>query len=261
VTEASSVTLSSSDANAQLFFTTDGSSVIDAGLPSDTAKLFTDPIPITQRTTLHLMAIDRAGNYTLAEGEYAPPTAVVPDAPTNLTATAGQEQATLRWASTDTSITGYGVQVYQGNTPVFAQLRETPNKTLTVTGLTAGTTYTFTVKARNSAGYGAESAKSAPFTPTAVTDRITIGTARWKSGDFRVTGTASVVGRTVSVRTGSAGGPILGSALVTAAAPPATGGEYDIRLRNGAAPPTNPGSIWVTSNGDGVAGPFTVSNR
>jgi hypothetical protein len=262
VVEASSVTLSSTDANAQLFFTADGSSVIDGGLPSDSAKLVTGPIEITKLTTLHLMAIDRAGNFTIAEGQYQPPAVDKPAAPTDLTATAGQEQATLRWASTDTSITGYGVQIYQGSTPVGA-LRETPNKTLTVTGLTAGTAYTFTVKAQNSAGYGDESGKSTPFTPTAVTERVTIGTARWKSGEFRVTGTASVVGRTVSVRTGSATGPVIpgASALVTAAAPPATGGDYDIRVRNGAAPATNPGTIWVTSNGGGVAGPFTVSNR
>jgi Fibronectin type III domain len=37
-------------------------------------------------------------------------------------------------------------------------LRETPKKTLTVAGLTAGKTYTFTVKAQNTVGYGAESA-------------------------------------------------------------------------------------------------------
>jgi hypothetical protein len=35
---------------------------------------------------------------------------------------------------------------------------------------------------------------------------------------------------------------------------------YDIPLRNGAAPATNPGRIWVTSDGGGVAGPFTVAN-
>ena len=51
-----------------------------------------------------------------------------------------------------------------------------------------------------------------------------------------------------------------GTQQVVAAAPPATGGEYDFRLRNGAAPATNPGSIYVESDGGGVAGPFTVAN-
>jgi hypothetical protein len=235
-----SVTVSSDTANAQLFFTTGNTPVIDAGLPSDAAKLITGPIAITQPTTLHLLAIDRAGNFDVAQGDFAPPTAVKPNAPTSLTATAGQEQATLKWTATDATITGYGVQLYDAAGPVGA-LRETPDKTLTVTGLTAGKAYTFTVKAKNGAGYGAESTKSAPFTPTQVTDQLTIATAKWKAGDFRVTGTASVVGKTVSVRTGSATGPVLGGALVTAAAPPATGGVYDVRLRNAAAGTSNPG--------------------
>jgi hypothetical protein len=259
VVETDSVTLSSPDANAQLFFTTDGSPVISGGLPTDTAKLYNGPIAITQRTTLHMMAIDRAGNFTLVDGDYAPPLAVAPDAPTKLTATAGQEQATLKWSASDPTITTYGVQLYDDAGPVGA-LRETPDKTLTVTGLTAGKAYTFTVKAKNSAGYGPESPKSAPFTPSRVTDQITITRATWKSGDFRVDGTASKVGETVSVRTGSATGPVLGAAAVTAAAPPATGGVYSVRLRNAAAGTSNPGKIWVTSTGGGVAGPFTVAN-
>jgi hypothetical protein len=259
VVQTDSVTVTSDTANAQLFFTTGNTPVIDAGLPSDAAKLITGPIAITQPTTLHLLAIDRAGNFDVAQGDFAPPTAVKPNAPTSLTATAGQEQATLKWTASDATITGYGVQLYDAAGPVGA-LRETPDKTLTVTGLTAGKAYTFTVKAKNGAGYGAESAKSAPFTPTQVTDQLTIATAKWKAGDFRITGTASVVGKTVSVRTGSATGPVLGSALVTAAAPPATGGVYDVRLRNAAAGTSNPGKIWVTSTGGGVAGPFTVAN-
>ena len=89
----------------------------------------------------------------------------------------------------------------------------------------------------------------------------TISRAQWKPGDLRVEGTASKVGETVSVRTDSATGPVLGSAVVTAAAPPATGGEYAVRLRNTAAGTSNPGRVWVTSTGGGVAGPVTVANR
>jgi len=40
----------------------------------------------------------------------------------------------------------------------------------------------------------------------------------------------------------------------------ATGGVYDLRFRNGAAPATNPGRIYVISSIGGVAGPFTVAN-
>jgi hypothetical protein len=41
---------------------------------------------------------------------------------------------------------------------------------------------------------------------------------------------------------------------------PATVNDYSVRVRNGAAPPTNPGTIYVTVPGGGVAGPFTVAN-
>jgi hypothetical protein len=134
---------------------------------------------------------------------------------------------------------------------------------MTVGELTAGTGYFFTVKAKNASGYGLESDKVGPLTPTAVTDHVTIGVARWKTGDFRVTGTGSVVGATVTVHPQLDGAidtsRSLGSAAVVSVGAP-TGGEYDVRLRNGAAPTTNPGRIYVKSTGGGVAGPFVVAN-
>ena len=39
-----------------------------------------------------------------------------------------------------------------------------------------------------------------------------------------------------------------------------TANAFDIRLRTGAAPATNPGRIFIKSSGGGVAGPFTVTN-
>ena len=45
--------------------------------------------------------------------------------------------------------------------------------------------------------------------------------------------------------------------MVTAAV---TAGAWDLRLRNGAAPRTNPGTVHVDSNLGGTAGPFTVTN-
>jgi hypothetical protein len=40
---------------------------------------------------------------------------------------------------------------------------------------------------------------------------------------------------------------------------PSAIGDYSLRLRNNAAPPTNPGQITVESSSGGKAGPFTVS--
>ena len=105
----------------------------------------------------------------------------------------------------------------------------------------------------------AAGAKSDDVLVTPTVDQVTIGTAKWKTGDFRVTGTGSFVGATVIIHSGSLAGPVLGSFPVTAAAPPATVGDIDARLRNAAAPATRPTTISIESNQGGTAGPFTVS--
>ncbi len=97
---------------------------------------------------------------------------------------------------------------------------------------------------------------------TPSSDRVTIGTAKWKSNDFRVTGTSSTVGGTVTLRSApDATGKVTvyGQATVTAAAPPEVGGVWDFRLRTG-VPTTNPGRVFADSNRGGTAGPFTVAN-
>ena len=64
------------------------------------------------------------------------------------------------WASTDTSITAYTVKTYTaaatGGTGVASP--DTPNKALTVTGLTNNTQYWFTVTPKNANGAGTEPA-------------------------------------------------------------------------------------------------------
>ena len=261
LTEARFVTLTS-EANADMYYTTDGSPVIAAGLPSDTAKLYTAPIAITAQTELRFAAFDRAGNFSQGSGTFVPPAQAAPAvAPTLGASTAGQESVTLKWnAIADDSVTGYGVQLYNNTTGLtVGPVRETADRSLTITELTAGTPYSFTVKAKNGGGFGPASARSSALTPSALTDRVTIATAKWKAGDFRVTGSGSFVGATVTIRSGSATGPILGTGPVTAAAAPATGGVYDLRFRNGQAPATRPATIYVVSSQGGVAGPFAVA--
>ncbi|WP_395400668.1 fibronectin type III domain-containing protein [Arthrobacter sp. UC242_113] len=94
-----------------------------------------------------------------------------------------------------------------------------------------------------------------------VTDRVTIGVAQWRTGDLRIDGTSSVVGGTVTLHVGGPSGRVLGQAAITAAAAPATGGVYSLRLRNAAAGTTNPGTVWVESTLGGTAGPKAVANK
>jgi hypothetical protein len=268
--EASSVSVSS---DGDIFYTTGEDLVIAGGVPSDSAKPYTGPIAITGPTTLHVASFDDAGNYTVTDGEYLPPAGtgepapdpVPPATPTGLTATAGQGSVTLRWDAGDTSVTGYQVTVYEGGVALTAQPAETTARTQTVSGLAPGTEYGFTVKAM--AGHlASDESAQVTATPDAVTDTVTIGSARWKSGEFRVSGTGSVPGATITLHyvnaDGTAGAAIpRATATVVAAVPPEVGGDWGIRLRDNAAPATNPGRIIAKSSNGGQAGPFTVSNR
>jgi hypothetical protein len=97
-----------------------------------------------------------------------------------------------------------------------------------------------------------------------VTDTVTIGTAKWKNGDFRVTGSGSAVGAFLEVRNANATGTgpgttVLARGQVEPPVAPATVGTYDIRARNANAPATNPVKIFVVSENNGVAGPFNVA--
>jgi kumamolisin len=94
------------------------------------------------------------------------PPAMVPGAPSGVTAVAGDASASVSWtapADNDSPISSYTVRASPGLTTVTAPSRQT---TATVHGLTNGTTYTFTVTATNRVGTGQASAPSNPVTPS-----------------------------------------------------------------------------------------------
>ena len=263
---ASLVTLSSNEPNTAIYYTTDGKPAVEGDLPTDDAMLYAGPIAITDPTNLRWVGIDAAGNtdVTGAFGTYQPAAATVqpPAAPTSLIATPGQGSVTLKWTSTDTTVKGFTVQAFAAGAP-YGDPIDTTDKTVTVKPLTSGSSFTFTVTAKN-AGGETTSAPSTPVTPLAVTDTISISTAKFKAGsDFRVTGSGSVVGPTITLHLVNANGSI-GAAIpnalttVTAAAAPAIG-TWEIRLRNGNVPPTNPVRVIAKSSSGGVTAPFTVT--
>jgi hypothetical protein len=96
-----------------------------------------------------------------------------PGAPTNVTATAGVESATVRWTAPATGgpPTKYVVTPYIGTTaqPATTITGTPPDTSATLTGLTAGQAYTFKVTASNPAGDGPASAASSAVTPTGST--------------------------------------------------------------------------------------------
>ena len=86
-------------------------------------------------------------------------------APTSVSATAGNGQATVSWAAVPGEITGYSVTASPGGATCDA----TSSTTCTVTGLTNGTSFTFTVTAGNEFGIGPDSTPSNAVTPVAPT--------------------------------------------------------------------------------------------
>ena len=129
--------------------------------------------------------------------------ATKPSKPTNLVATAGDQQVALSWADpSDSTISKYQYQQRTGNTwggwidiPTSAP-GETNATSYTVTGLTNGTAYRFRIRAVNSAGNSPQSEATPTVRPQAsadttgptistiaVTSSVPSGQAGYKIGD------------------------------------------------------------------------------
>jgi hypothetical protein len=109
----------------------------------------------------------------------------VPGAPHIGTPTAAAAAAKVYWAAPTSdggaAVTSWTVRAYRGTTLVKSATATAGARSLTITGLSNGTAYTFTVAARNAAGPGPLSGKSAAVTPrtTPSAPRITsVGAGR-----------------------------------------------------------------------------------
>src|SRR5260221_28957 len=123
-----------------------------------------------------LFILNNQGTPSVASiiGINQPTTPVVPSAPTGVTATAGNGTASVSWAAPNdgnSPITSYTVTPYIGSaaqTPTVVT-GSPPATSAAISGLTNGTTYTFSVTATNAVGTGPASAASNAVTPVAPT--------------------------------------------------------------------------------------------
>jgi uncharacterized repeat protein (TIGR02543 family) len=119
--------------------------------------------------------------------------ATKPDAPSNVSATAGNTQATVSWtapSSGGADITGYTVTASNGG----GSCTTTGGTSCVVTGLTNGTSYTFTVTATNAIGTSNASSASSAVTPAIATYTVTFnsnGGSSVSNGSFPDGGTVS----------------------------------------------------------------------
>ena len=131
------------------------------GLTASTAYTFT------------VKAKDVAGNVSVASNTASITTlaatdTTVPTAPTSLTASGTTQTTTnLSWTAATDNVAVTGYDVYKGATLIGSTTTVT---TFAVTGLTASTAYTFTVKAKDAAGNVSVASNTASITTLAATD-------------------------------------------------------------------------------------------
>jgi len=158
----------------------------------------------------------------------------VPGMPTGVSATAGNAQATVNFTA-PASDGGSPITSYTVTSNPEGKTASGTSSPITVTGLTNGTPYTFSVKATNAIGTGRASSPSNSVTPATVPGAPTIGTATAGNAQATVTFTPPA----------SNGGSPITSYTVTSS----PGGI----TKTGAASP-----ITVTGLTNGTAYTFTV---
>ena len=242
------VTATAGNTQATVSFTapaSDGGSAITSytvtSIPgSYTATGTGSPITVTGLTngTAYVFRVtaDNAIGSSIASAASSPVTpATVPGAPTGVTATGGNAQATVSFTAPSSTggspITSYTVTSNPGSKTATGT-----GSPITVTGLTNGTAYTFTVTAANAIGSGGASSASSAVTPVTVPDAPTGATATDGNAQAAVSFTAPA----------SDGGSAITS--------------YTVRSSPGSKTATGTGSpMTVTGLTNGTAYTFTVT--
>jgi len=133
-----------------------------------TASGSSSPITVSGLTngtsyTFTVQATNGVGTGSASSASSAVVPGAVPDAPTSVSAVAGNRKATVSFtapSSNGSTITSYTVTASPGGATGSGS-----SSPITVSGLTNGTSYTFTVTATNGVGTGPASASSSPVTP------------------------------------------------------------------------------------------------
>jgi hypothetical protein len=175
-----------------------------------------------------------------------------PSQPTGVTATAGNGSATVNWTAPSSNggstITKYTVTPYIGSTaqtPVTVT-GSPPATSAAVTGLTNGTSYTFTVTATNANGTGPASAPSNSVSPSALPGAPTA-----------VTATAGNTAATVSWSAPSSNG---GSTITSYTVTPFIGSTAQTPVTVTGSPPATSAAVTGLTNGTSYTFTVTATN-
>lgn len=187
------------------------------------------------------------GAWSNSTGTITPPGG--PSVPTNVVAVAGNSQATVTWnpaVSTGSPVFAYRVTATPGGN--FCTTNATPPATpltsCTVTGLTNGTAYYFTVVALTQSGNSATSNPSNPVTPQGPSQSLRITDSGRDGANAYISGTSSGLsaGTTLNVMVKQkAGGKFASVGQIQVAAD----GTFDWSSRNTK-------KLWVKVTGGGM---------
>jgi hypothetical protein len=153
-----SVSATDADGGSSIVYTI-ASGSLPTGLTLSSAGLISGTSSVTGNTTFSVRATDSGNNFV--DRSFTLVQQLVPDAPTNITVAKGGLGAiavsfTAPAYIGSSSITGYRVTASGGG-----GTQTGASSPITRSGLTQGASYTFTVAATNTSGYGAESVASA----------------------------------------------------------------------------------------------------
>jgi hypothetical protein len=225
---------------------TPGSGSINVTMPSSSA--------VAPPGHYMLFILNKQGTPSMANiiGLNQSTTPVVPAAPAGVTATAGNGQANVSWTAPDNGnspITSYSITPSTGTTtlPPTVVTGSPPATNATVSGLTNGVTYTFTVTASNAVGTGPASAASNAVTPTAPTA---------PAAPSGVTATAGNTVATVTWTAPATGGSPITSYTVT----PYLAGQAQTTKTVTGSPPVTSTAITGLTNGSSYTFTVTATN-
>jgi len=152
-------------------YSLDGGAWVTRSPASTASPLVISGLNNGQTYSVRLRAVNGVGGGTASTAVTGMPQ-VVPPAPTNVSAVAGVGQATVSWTGSSLDTADLPVTSYTVTSTPDAKTCTTSGAypvatSCTVTGLTNGTSYQFTVRAENSVGPGPESSPSNAITPGA----------------------------------------------------------------------------------------------
>ena len=178
----------------RLEFALDDTTAVDDSTTSLSSPYTLSNLSLGTAYTVYMRAVNAvgAGSWSapqvfVTSSPPIPPPVYPPGAPTGAIAAAGDASASVSWVS-PTSAGSFPVSNYQVTSAPGGRscLVAVPVLTCTVSGLTNGTSYTFTVRALNGAGWGSNSAPSNAVTPRATPVKAIQITGSRDASDTRV---------------------------------------------------------------------------